>query len=169
MTPPGGPTVGRDAYGIPSVGVDTEELAWSGLGRAAAEDRLWQPEYDRRRSRRRWDEVVGPSALPADRPARRLRSADAAERDVTAMDAVTRMTFECYAEGVQGGAYGWAEGTPFNIPNRQVLDLGALDRSGWGIPGGASGRAGDPHAFDRPEAWTRHRLVPMRPSWAVDA
>jgi penicillin amidase len=125
VTLPGGLSIDRDAYGIPSVDADTEELAWFGLGWAAAEDRLWQLEYDRRRAQGRWAEVTGPSALPADRLARRLRLADAAERDVAAMDAVTRMTFERYAEGVNAcvracgpppeyalGGVGWEDWTP---------------------------------------------------------
>jgi penicillin amidase len=101
---PEGLTITRDAYGVPSVEAETETLAWFGLGWAAAEDRLWQLEYDRRRARGRWAEVVGPSALPADRLARRLRLADAAERDLAAMDPVTAATFQSYADGVNAFA-----------------------------------------------------------------
>ena len=36
------------------------------MGYAAAQDRLWQMEYDRRRAVGRWAEVVGAEALPAD-------------------------------------------------------------------------------------------------------
>jgi penicillin amidase len=105
-----GYTIHRDSYGIPHVEAETERLAWFGLGWAAAQDRLWQLEYDRRRARGRWAEVVGPTALPADRLARRLRLADAAESDVAAMDPVTAGTFEAYAEGVN--AYVADEGLP---------------------------------------------------------
>jgi penicillin amidase len=74
-------------------------------------------------------------------------------------------------ETIQNGAYGWKEGTPFDITNlsvyRQVLDLADLDGSGWVIPGGASGRPGDRHYADQLEPWTRHRLVPMRPAWGT--
>ncbi|GLY75957.1 penicillin acylase family protein [Actinoallomurus iriomotensis] len=100
MSLPDGLTISRDAYGIPSIDAESEPLAWFGLGWAAAEDRLWQLEYDRRRARGRWAEVVGAAALPADRLARRLRLTDAAERDLTAMDPVTAATFERYADGV---------------------------------------------------------------------
>ena len=110
----------RDAYGIPAIEAGTEAQAWFGLGRAAAEDRLWQMEYDRRRARGRWAEVVGPSALPADRLARRLRLADAAGRDLAAMDPRTAEAFQSYADGVNSAAgdtglgYGvaWEEWTP---------------------------------------------------------
>jgi len=97
---PPGLSITRDEYGIPSVDADTETLAWFGLGWAAAEDRLWQLEYDRRRACGRWAEVAGAAALPADRLARRLRLTDAAERDLAAMNPRTAETFASYADGV---------------------------------------------------------------------
>ncbi|MFI5610854.1 penicillin acylase family protein [Amycolatopsis sp. NPDC051903] len=115
----------RDAYGIPTIEAETEEQAWFELGRAAAEDRLWQLEYDRRRARGRWAEVVGEPAVAADRLARRLRLADAAERDLAAMDPRTLATFEAYAAGINAhvaehgtpveyerGGIGWEAWTP---------------------------------------------------------
>lgn len=92
--------IGRDEHGIPHVEARTERDAWFGLGFAAAEDRLWQLEYDRRRACGRWAEVVGAEALPADRLARRLDLASAAHADVTAMDDATRDAFTAYAAGV---------------------------------------------------------------------
>ncbi|GAB2998176.1 penicillin acylase family protein [Amycolatopsis acidiphila] len=100
----------RDGYGIPAVVADSEEQAWFELGRACAEDRLWQLEYDRRRARGRLAEVVGAGALPADRLARRLRLTDAADNDVAAMDARTLATFEQYAAGIN--SYVAEHGTP---------------------------------------------------------
>ncbi len=113
-------SITRDDHGIPTIEADTESLAWYGLGRAAAEDRLWQLEYDRRRARGRWAEVVGPSALPADRLARRLRLTDAADRDLAAMDPVTAEAFRSYADGVNsvardaglGHGVTWEDWTP---------------------------------------------------------
>ncbi|MEV0068918.1 penicillin acylase family protein [Amycolatopsis sp. NPDC050768] len=115
----------RDEYGIPSVVAETEDQAWFELGRAAAEDRLWQLEYDRRRARGRWAEVVGEPAVAADRLARRLRLADAADRDLAAMDPATLATFEHYAAGINAhvaehgagveherGGIGWEPWTP---------------------------------------------------------
>ncbi|MGW4487167.1 penicillin acylase family protein [Amycolatopsis sp. NPDC004368] len=115
----------RDAYGIPTVVAETEDQAWFELGRAAAEDRLWQLEYDRRRAAGRWAEVVGEPAVAADRLARRLRLVDAAERDLAAMDTRTLGTFEAYAAGVNAwvadhgttveydrGGIGWEPWTP---------------------------------------------------------
>jgi penicillin amidase len=101
MTQPAeGVTIHRDTYGIPRIEAETEHLAWFGLGWAAAQDRLWQLEYDRRRARGRWAEVVGLSALPADKLARRLQLAEAADNDLAVLDAVTAETFEAYADGV---------------------------------------------------------------------
>ena len=106
--PAEGVTVHRDGHGIPRIEAETERLAWFGLGWAAAQDRLWQLEYDRRRARGRWAEVVGHSALSADRLARRLQLADAAENDLRVMDPVTAETFKAYSDGV----------------NRHVADMG---------------------------------------------
>ena len=95
-----GVTIHRDDYGIPRIEAETERLAWFGFGWAAAQDRLWQLEYDRRRARGRWAAVVGPSALPADKLARRLQLTDAADNDLAVMDPVTAESFEAYADGV---------------------------------------------------------------------
>ncbi|MQA96893.1 MAG: hypothetical protein GEV11_20440 [Streptosporangiales bacterium] len=97
-------TVGRDPNGVPHVHARGETDAWFGLGWAAARDRLWQMEYDRRRGHGRWAEVVGAGALEADRLARRMRLADAGRADVAAMDAGTAATFGAYADGVNAFA-----------------------------------------------------------------
>ncbi|MCI2416948.1 penicillin acylase family protein [Saccharopolyspora sp. K220] len=113
----------RDEYGIPTVVAETEQRAWFELGWAAAEDRLWQLEYDRRRARGRWAEVVGAAGLPADRLARRLRLADAAAVDVAAMDPQTLGTFEQYAAGIN--AYVAERGTPVEY------DRGGIGWEAW--------------------------------------
>lgn len=92
-----------DRHGIPRVTARTEHDVWFGLGYAAATDRLWQLEYDRRRACGRWAEVVGRAALPADRLARRLDLASVARADVAAMDPVTADSFAAYAAGVNTG------------------------------------------------------------------
>lgn len=115
----------RDDWGIPTITADDEAQAWLELGRAAAQDRLWQMEYDRRRARGRWSEVVGTAGVAGDRLARRLRLGDAAALDVAAMDADTRLTFEQYAAGINRaveedglpeeyarGGVGWEPWTP---------------------------------------------------------
>lgn len=94
----------RDTYGIPTITADTVAGGWWGMGYAAAQDRLWQMEFDRRRATGRWAQVVGRQALTGDILARRLRLADAAQRDVSAMDPRTRESFAAYAEGVNAAA-----------------------------------------------------------------
>lgn len=100
-------TIYRDAYGIAHVRAANELDAWFGQGYAAAQDRLWQMEMDRRRASGRWAEVAGAGAryagtpaLKADILARRLRLHDAAKTDVAAMSAGTKAMFEAYARGV---------------------------------------------------------------------
>jgi penicillin amidase len=75
-------------------------------------------------------------------------------------------------ETIQNGACGWTEDTPYSITNlsvyRQVLDCSDLSRSGWVVPGGASGDPGDAHYADQPGTWARHRLAPTHP-WSLAA
>jgi len=58
-------TIRRDAFGVAHIHAENEHDAWFAQGFAAAQDRLWQMEYDRRRAVGRWAEVAGPSALKA--------------------------------------------------------------------------------------------------------
>lgn len=93
-------TISRDSHAIPTISADNLDDSWWGLGYAAAQDRLWQMEYDRRRAAGRWAEVVGSQGVKADILARRLQLAESAQRDVEAMDDTTRRTFENYADGI---------------------------------------------------------------------
>ncbi|HZQ37838.1 MAG TPA: penicillin acylase family protein, partial [Dehalococcoidia bacterium] len=90
----------RDSFGVPHVRAETEHDAYFGQGFAAAQDRLWQMEYDRLRACGRWAEAAGSVAIPADRLARRLQLAPAAQADLAVMSAETRAMFEAYAAGV---------------------------------------------------------------------
>ena len=93
-------TITRDAYGIAHVDASSARDAFFGQGYAAAEDRLWQMEYDRRRACGRWAEAAGSAGVAADVMARRLGLAAAARTDIAAMGAETRAMFEAYAAGV---------------------------------------------------------------------
>src|SRR5579883_683133 len=93
-------TIRRDEHGVPHVRAHTEADAWFGMGFAAAQDRLWQMEYDRLRAAGRLAEAAGAVALPADRLARRLDLVRAARRDLAALSPATRAMFEAYAAGV---------------------------------------------------------------------
>jgi penicillin amidase len=92
--------VQRDEWGIPHVRATTAHDAFLGQGFVQAADRLGQLEYDRRRARGRWAEVVGPSAATFDVFARRCGLADAAEREADALDPEARGVLDAYAEGV---------------------------------------------------------------------
>lgn len=93
-------TVRRDAFGIAHIEAATEHDAWFGQGFAAAQDRLWQMEYDRRRAVGRWSEAAGPAGLAADRMAVRLNLESAARADLAVMASDARAMFEAYAAGV---------------------------------------------------------------------
>jgi penicillin G amidase len=92
--------IDRDGAGIAHVSANDEWDAWTGMGFAAAEDRLWQMEYDRRRGSGRWAQVVGVEGVKADILARRLRLADAARADISVMSELTRKMFDSYVDGV---------------------------------------------------------------------
>lgn len=69
------------------------------------------------------------------------------------------------ADTIQAAAYGWREGTPFDVTHlsvyRQVVDLAAPEAASFVIPGGASGDPGSPHFADQLAQWAEHRRVPM--------
>ena len=56
-----GPTITRDAYGVPVVAANSWHDAFYGAGYAVAQDRLWQLENSRRLARGRMAEVFGSS------------------------------------------------------------------------------------------------------------
>lgn len=96
----GSVTLRRDAFGIGHVDAQNEHDAWFGQGVVAAQDRLWQMEFDRLRGQGRWAEAAGPYAVPADTLARRMQLSRAAKEDVSAMCAGTLAMFTAFAEGV---------------------------------------------------------------------
>lgn len=99
-------TIIRDTDGIAHVRADDEAGAFRGQGFAAAQDRLWQMEFDRRKALGRLAEVVGPSAVGADRYHLRLGIADAARRDLEGLAPRTVAMLEAYATGVDEAVRG---------------------------------------------------------------
>ncbi|MCP5028399.1 MAG: penicillin acylase family protein [Actinomycetia bacterium] len=93
-------TVHRDRWGIGHIRAVGALDAFRGQGWAAAHDRLWQMEYDRRRATGRWSEVVGQSGLDTDRLARRLRLGEIARADYEGLGAPARSMTDAYAQGV---------------------------------------------------------------------
>ncbi|HET7769263.1 MAG TPA: penicillin acylase family protein, partial [Chloroflexota bacterium] len=90
----------RDPHGIAHIRAQSEDDAFFGQGYAAARDRLWQIEYDRRRALGRWSELAGPCALAGDTLARRLQLQRSAEADAASFSPTTRRMFESYCAGV---------------------------------------------------------------------
>ncbi len=90
----------RDDQGVAHVRAASEQDAFFAQGFVAAQDRLWQMEYDRRRAAGRWAEVVGESAVDQDKMMRRFRLVAAAQADYDATTGHTRMMLDAYAAGV---------------------------------------------------------------------
>ena len=90
----------RDDLGIPYIQAQNEPDAFLAQGFAAAQDRLWQMEYDRLRAAGRWAEAVGDTALPQDRLMRRFQLPQSAQADYAAADPHTKMMFDSYAAGI---------------------------------------------------------------------
>ena len=111
----------RDGYGIPHVKARTVHDAFFGQGFAAAQDRLWHMDHDRRGAYGRWAEYLGESALEQDKTMRRFQIAPTVKRDYEAINSDTRAMLDSYAAGVNafiqtGGAlpieYALVEGEP---------------------------------------------------------
>ncbi|HEU5082673.1 MAG TPA: penicillin acylase family protein, partial [Acidimicrobiales bacterium] len=90
----------RDVDGIAHVRAPTLLAAFEGQGFAAAEDRIWQLELDRRRALGRLAEAVGRSGVALDAFHRAMRIAEHARRSFDALAPETRAVLEAYARGV---------------------------------------------------------------------
>ncbi|MET4179024.1 penicillin amidase [Bradyrhizobium sp. JR7.2] len=90
----------RDEWGIPHIRAQTQDDAFTALGFAHAEDRLWQMDLMRRKAYGRWAEWRGEAAVPGDMLARRLGGEMAAKRDFEALNGEARAMLIGYAKGV---------------------------------------------------------------------
>lgn len=91
----------RDPYGVPIIKAPTAAAAWRTVGRAVAEDRLWQLELSRRGARGKLAAVLGKSYVAADKEV--LGAAytdDELQAQVDAMPEVARTAFAEYAAGI---------------------------------------------------------------------
>lgn len=95
-----GVTVRRDRWGIAHVEAPSAEAAFAAQGWVAADDRIWQMEWDRRRALGRWAEVVGMAGAREDAFFRRLGLAAISQADYAALDERTQAMCEAYARGV---------------------------------------------------------------------
>jgi penicillin amidase len=95
--------VRRDAWGVPQVvGGSAEEVAFR-QGRAAVADRAWQLEHARRKATGTLAAVLGPSALPWDRFARRARLEPLARTALDRLSPAGASFVGSYVEGVRAG------------------------------------------------------------------
>ena len=95
-----GVTVRRDRWGIAHVEAPSAEAAFAAQGWVAADDRIWQMEWDRRRALGRWAEVVGMAGAREDAFFRRLGLAAIVRADFAALEPRTQAMCEAYADGV---------------------------------------------------------------------
>jgi penicillin G amidase len=128
--------IARDEHGIPHIIAASERDAAFGLGYVHAQDRLWQMEMNRRIAAGRVAEVLGSSALDADRFLRTLGIRRAAERIYSNLDAEHRALADAYAAGVN--AYLVTRNGP--LPPEFVLlrapapePWSAIDSLGWSL------------------------------------
>ena len=90
----------RDRLAVPHIRADEPLDAYLGLGFAHAQDRLWQMELLRMSARGRLSELFGPSALDADRLARTLALAIAADAEWLGLSQDARELLSAYSDGV---------------------------------------------------------------------
>jgi penicillin amidase len=90
----------RDRWGVPHVFADSDEDAYFGLGWAAAQDRLFQMELNRRLAQGRLAEIFGPRALKTDRLFRTMDFSGTARRMLARARPEALRAAEAYARGV---------------------------------------------------------------------
>ena len=93
-------TILRDSYGIPHVNAMNTTDAFFGQGFAAAQDRLWHMDSDRRRAYGRWAEIVGPTGLEQDILMTKFQLRESSESDYKTLNDQTIDMLEAYASGV---------------------------------------------------------------------
>ena len=90
----------RDRVAVPHIRAEQALDAYLGLGFSHAQDRLWQMELLRMSARGRLSELFGPSALDADRLARTLAIAVAANGEWLGVSQEVREVLGAYSNGV---------------------------------------------------------------------
>ncbi len=105
----------RDGNGLPHIFAQGERDAWFGLGYACAQDRIFQMDFDRRRSTGRLGEVLGVSVRSSDVLARRLCLTESATSDYEMLSAETRGMLDSYAAGVNTALVNGISSTEFDL------------------------------------------------------
>lgn len=97
-------TIHRDRYGVPYIEAQTDHDAWYALGFCQGQDRSFRLETLLRAARGTLSELVGPSALPADRLSRRIGFARLASKQLDALSQDIQSRFDAFAHGINDGS-----------------------------------------------------------------
>jgi penicillin amidase len=135
----------RDAYGVPHIrAADVLDLA-HGQGYAAARDRAWQLEYQRRRAGGSAAEVLGAPQVPWDTFARQARIGETARRAFAALTGESQAFVTAFVAGVNEGLHAdapelhrldlepapWEPWTPLAVFHAQHLLFASLPAKLW--------------------------------------
>jgi penicillin amidase len=97
-------SITRDPFGVPVIRAGSAEHAWEGLGRAMAQDRLWQLEMSRRLARGRLAEINGPESAASDRDILRTGYTDEElQSQLDRLPVSVRVAFRAFSAGVNDG------------------------------------------------------------------
>lgn len=92
--------VHRDQYGVPHIFAQNEDDLWRAAGYVAAQDRLWQMDFNRRAVRGTLSEIFGDATLAQDKFLRTWGFHRLAKRLAETLSPQSRRTLTAYAEGV---------------------------------------------------------------------
>ncbi|MFT5162098.1 MAG: penicillin amidase [Alteromonadaceae bacterium] len=92
--------INRDPAGVPHIVSNSVADGFFSLGVAHAQDRLWQMEMQRRTSAGRLSEILGYSALDADKLARTLGLYKRSESDLQSLSGLAKKVLQSYTDGV---------------------------------------------------------------------
>lgn len=90
----------RDNYGVPHIFAESDHDGYFAVGYIHAQERLWQMELERRAGMGRLSEILGESALPADKMFRTLGLWRLATKNAALLDPDVRSALQAYADGV---------------------------------------------------------------------
>ncbi len=93
-------TVYRDEYGVPHLFAQNEDDLWRAAGYVAAQDRLWQMDFNRRAVRGTLSEIFGETTLTQDKFLRTWGFHRIAKRIAENLSPESRRVLTAYAEGV---------------------------------------------------------------------
>lgn len=105
----------RDTWGIPRIAAGDAADLFFGFGFTAAQDRLFQLDYLRRKARGRLAEILGPDGLESDRLYRTLGLAQVAEVEWDHLSADTRAALTSYSAGINACMAGCGERLPIEF------------------------------------------------------